>query len=133
MLEPVHVAELTCGRFRVLFSPGLVYGVAAGDEISLQEDGQFTILSRSRNLAVRLYSEQAVAPLVGALVSRVEQLGGTLDGQVKRGLAFTIPVAAGFAAIEKLFSEFVAAHQGTSWEYGNVYGEHGESLGWWEA
>src|SRR5674476_1584012 len=32
---------------------------------------------------LRLYSEQAVAPLVGALVSRVEQLGGTLDGQVK--------------------------------------------------
>jgi hypothetical protein len=42
-----------------------------------------------------------------------EELGGVLDGQIERGMVFTIPVAAGFPAIESVFNLFVSSHPGT--------------------
>ena len=44
--EPVHVRELGGGVFRLLHSPGLVRGIAAGDEFRiLNADGAFTVVT----------------------------------------------------------------------------------------
>jgi hypothetical protein len=40
------------------------------------------------------------------------RLGGTLDGAVEWGLAFTVPVAAGFPAVEAVFNAWVTEHPG---------------------
>src|SRR5436190_7961017 len=94
--EPVHVAELGEGRFRLLYAPGLVQGIAAGDEFRLRdEDGRFEVLSRSGNLAVQVFSPAPVGELRTELASRVSRLGGTLDGAIEQGSAFTVPFAVG--------------------------------------
>jgi hypothetical protein len=130
-VEPVHVAPISGRTYRVLFSPGLVYGVAAGDEVEVQADGSFSVVRRGFNLAVRVLSRHGVAACAPALIRRVQDLGGRLDGRVAHGLVFTIPIAAGFGATERVFREAAQAHDGLVWEYANVYDADGRALGWW--
>ena len=134
MTEPVHVADLGAGRFRLLYSPGLVQGIAAGDEFRLRDDdGRFDVLSRAGNLALQVYSREPVGQLRAALVARVSALNGTLDGAIERGLAFSVPLAAGFPAIEAVFNRWVEEHPGWEWYYGNVYStaDGVTPLNWW--
>ena len=59
------------------------------------------------------------------------ELGGRLDGKVRHGLAYTVPIGTGFQMIEALFNDFAARTPEAIWEYGNVYAENGEPIGWW--
>jgi hypothetical protein len=121
-VEPVHAVELGEGRFRLLYSPGFVEGIAAGDEFRLlDEHGAFEVTRRSGNVGVQVFGSDPLAPVAEGLVRRVAELGGVLDGQIERGMVFTIPVVAGFPAIESVFNEFVSAHPGIEWMFGNVY------------
>jgi len=131
--EPVHVLPLGARRYKIEFTPGLAYGVAAGDEIELADDGTYEVVARAGNVAVRVLSAQSLnlnEPKLTLLVA--SSLGGRLDGSIGRGLAYTIPVKAGFPAIENLFNELVRTMPDAIWEYGNVYAEDGEPLGWWQ-
>ena len=120
--EPVHAQPLELGGYRLLYSPGLVQGIAAGDEFRLLgDDGAFEVTRRGGNLAIQLFSLDSVAPFREELAAQVRGLGGTLDGEVERGLAFTVPVSAGFPAVESLFKAWVANHPGWEWCFGNVY------------
>lgn len=129
--EPVHTERIGSNLFRVLYSPGLVYGVAAGDEIELLPDKTFRVVHHGFNLAVRVLSPNGVAEFTSDLTEKVEWLGGTLDGRVENGLSFTIPLSAGFGAIERVFGEAVRTYAGLLWEYGNVYDSEGNEMGWW--
>jgi hypothetical protein len=131
--ETIHAEALGGRRFRVEFTPGFAYGVAAGDEIELADDGTFEVVSRAGNVAVRVFSSQSLADAEPSLTALVESvLDGHLDGNIGRGVAYTIPIQAGFPAIEQLFDEFAAATSGTTWEFGNVYAEDGSPIGWWQ-
>jgi hypothetical protein len=133
--EPVHVEALDRGRYRLLHSPGLVVGVAAGDEIELLDEvGHFKVVRRAGNIAVQLFAREPVQPFRDELAAAVrEALSGSLDGGIERGLVFTIPASAGFAAIEAFFDDFVKTHRETEWMYGNVYDpDTGSPLGWWK-
>ena len=48
--EPVHVDLVAANRFRVLHSPGLAYGMAAGDELEVDELGRYNVVARAGNL-----------------------------------------------------------------------------------
>jgi hypothetical protein len=118
----------------LLHSPGFVQGIAAGDEFQiLDQQGAFRVLHRSGNIAVQVFSEVPVDPIVGEFTRRVAEIGGVLDGRIERGMVFTIPIQAGFPTIEALFNELVAAHAGMEWFYGNVYDPRDgmTPLGWW--
>src|SRR5262249_14281361 len=116
--EPVHAERVGERGFRLLHSPGLVQGTAAGDEVRLVgDDGAFEVTSRAGNLAVRVFSTAPVAPFRAELAERVARLGGWLDGGVERGLVFTVPVAAGFPAIESVFNRWVEDHPGWEWYF----------------
>jgi hypothetical protein len=113
-VEPVHAVDLGDGRFRLLYSPGFVLGIAAGDEFRLlDQHGAFEVTRRSGNVAVQIFCREPAAPLAEGLARRVAGLDGVLDGRIERGMVFTIPVAAGFQAIESVFDEFVTAHPGS--------------------
>lgn len=132
--EPVHAEEVGGEVFRLLYSPGFVQGIAAGDEFRLLgADGAFEVVRRGGNLAVQVFSDEAVAPRQAELAGRVARLGGTLDGAIEQGLAFTVPVTAGFPAVEALFDGWVAEHPGWEWCFGNVYdpADGVTPLGWW--
>lgn len=134
LTEPVHAESLGDGMYRLLYTPGLVQGIAAGDEFSLVGDeGAFRVRRRGGNLAVQLYSKQPVASFRTELAALVASLGGWLDGAIEKGLVFTIPVTVGFSAVEKLFDTWVAEHPGWEWYYGNVYDpvDGITPLGWW--
>jgi len=45
---------------------------------------------------------------------------------------FTLPVAVGFEAIDRLMAAWVATVPSAEWSYGNVYDELDRPLGWWE-
>jgi hypothetical protein len=131
--EPVHAERLPSGALRVVSSPGFVQGIAAGDEFRLLDgNGAFEVTHRAGNVAVQLFSSSPVAPYVSALSARVQELGGWLDGSIERGLVFTLPITAGFPAIERLFQTWVAEQPGWEWAFGNVYAEDGSPFNWWQ-
>jgi hypothetical protein len=132
--EPVHVEVVGHGIFRLRYSPGFVQGIAAGDEFRLlTDDGAFEVTQRSGNLSVQVFSTVPVAPHKAELAQRVARLGGTLDGAIERGLTFTVPLSAGFPAVEAVFNGWVAEHPQWEWYFGNVYdpADGVTPLGWW--
>ncbi len=134
-LPAEHVGE---GRFRILASPGMLEGLAAGDEIEIHPNDRlgYLLVKRGRNLCVWFYFSVIVDethPDVFALTTSVEALGGWLDGGYARMVVFTIPVSVGFEAVERLFDDAVARHPESTWMYGNVYdpADGTTPLGWW--
>lgn len=128
--EPVHVDPVAGNRFRVLYSPVFAYGMAAGDELEVDEEGRYNVVARAGNLSVRLLCANGVADIEPSLTEQIVRIGGRLDGQVRAGLAYTIPLSAGRDVIGQLFSKAKQENPGALWEYGNVYDEDGNLMEW---
>ena len=135
--EVLPAESLGRGRFRLLASPGLVEGVAAGDELELApaEPTGYRVLRRGGQLCIWVYvpeppPEQTEARLVRAGAT----LGGYLDGGNTGVRILTVPVSAGFGRVEAELAAAVADLPGSTWAYGNVYDfrNGGRPLGWWE-
>jgi hypothetical protein len=137
-IEEVLPAEpLDGGRFRLLGSPGLVEGVAAGDEVELvpADPTGYRVLRRGGHLCVWVYVPEPPPEQTDARLSRAATtLGGYLDGGNTGLRILTIPVSAGFQRIEAEVEAAVAELSGSSWAHGNVYDrQNGDRLfGWWE-
>jgi hypothetical protein len=137
MDEGLECAVLPEGVLKLIHSPGLVEGLAAGDEIKLQTPKPgYEIVRRGGNLCIWFYMSDASQHRERAapeLVQDVGALGGVLDGGTQASLVFTVPVQAGFANIAGVFERAIARHPGSVWLYGNVYDPtDGETpLNWW--
>jgi Domain of unknown function (DUF4265) len=132
--EEVPVEILGDGRYRLLASPGLLDGLAAGDVFVRHDDGAYEVAEHAGNLCVQVWfpGNDPGARLEAELVPAVITLGGWLDGRTPGVATFTIPVAVGFQAVEALFDGWVADLEGVGWSYANVYGPDGDTqLGWW--
>jgi hypothetical protein len=136
--EALPVEAVGAGLFRLLASPGLVDGVAAGDELELtaEEPSGFRVVRRGGQLCIWVYLP-AEPPPVGAearLDRAARALGGYVDGGHTKLRILTVPVAAGFASVETELDAAVAELSGSTWFYGNVYDSRnaGRPLGWWE-
>jgi hypothetical protein len=136
--EVLDIEEIGPNRYRLVYSPGLVEGLAAGDEFELTEENSagFNVLRRSGNLCTWLIFDEPPdfsAPKIKDLEARVKGIGGYLDGGTHWSLIFTIPVQAGFKAVEGILDAFVQSVQGTHWFYGNVYDpkDPTKPLNWW--
>lgn len=141
--EALPVEQLEPNRFRLLASPGLADGMAAGDEfeLSVGEESGYALLQRAGNVCVRFYFSESVGLMTPdtltteaqELREAVEKIGGWLDGGLRYMLVFTLPVAIGFPTIEKLFDEAVRKNSESYWFYGNVYDPKDETtpLNWW--
>jgi hypothetical protein len=58
---------------------------------------------------------------VDEVTKDVWELGGSLDGRADNFTVYTIPVAAGFPQVERVFNDLVARHPEVEWYFGNVY------------
>lgn len=125
--------ERSC--YRLLASPGLAEGAAAGDLLRLRSDGGFEVYERGGNVAVQLFARTFPSESVEDVRARVEELGGCwLDGGGNKVRVFTIPVSAGFPAIEAIFTAYLRAHPAAQWSFANVYEPDGTTpLGWWKS
>jgi hypothetical protein len=133
--EPVPASALDDGTFEVLGTPALVYGCAAGDVIQVAPDGNFTVLRRGRNVAVRAFPVGSFATEeVQRLSDAFLQLGGHVEAPGdRRFVVATVPAAAGFQAIESVMADWQAGVPNVQWEFGNVYAADGSPLRWWQA
>jgi hypothetical protein len=132
--ELVHAVRLKDGRFRLLHSPGYVQGIAAGDVFRIMaEDGEFIVEERAGVICVQLHSQVDLGP-EDELVAAINEIGGVLDGRVQRGLVFSVPLEAGFQAIENIMNAYLDANPYRGWQYGNIYlDEEGLlPLDWWQ-
>jgi hypothetical protein len=134
--EEVPVTALGDERYRILASPGLLDGLAAGDVFERRSDGTFAVVERSGNLCIQIwYPEADLGARVDAeLIPGVAALGGSLDGRTEGASVLTFPLSAGFPRIEALLDGWVTTAPGASWSYANVYDEDGWTpLRWWLA
>ena len=133
--EEVPVEPLGAQRYRILASPGLLDGLAAGDVFERHDDGTYHVRERSGNLCVQvLYDAPGLHDRLDVeLLPQVQALGGWLDGRAERESVLTFPLSAGFARIERALDAWVASAPSATWSFANVYGEDGRTpLGWWE-
>jgi uncharacterized protein DUF4265 len=135
--EALPAEALEPRRFRLLASPGLVEGVAAGDELELTSDepSGFRILRRGGQLCIWVYLPEP--PPAGAdsrLGRAARALGGYLDGGNTQLRILTVPVTGGFSSVEMELDAAVSDLSGSTWIYGNVYdsGDANRPLGWWK-
>ena len=131
--ESVLVERIGPQRYLVLASPGLLEGFAAGDEIEVvpEQGSGYRVTKRGGNVCVQFFGNADESR--PWLEPRVAALGGRLDGQTPGILVFTIPVTAGFPAIESIFYEADKRYPGCKWMYGNVYdpADGVTQLNWW--
>ena len=122
-------------------SPGLVSGLAAGDEFELSDDDEpqgYRVLSRGRNICVQIFFPHDPSRCRQPLVPLAERIGGRLDGGASSGkssgvLVFTFPVSVGFPAIERVMAQVKSLNPACKWYYGNVYDPKDgvTPLNWW--
>jgi hypothetical protein len=139
-VESLPVEDLRNGRFRLLHSPGMVEGLAAGDVFELVTESPlgFRVISRGGNLVVWVFFQKRGENRgrgVDDLIHQVSQMGGVVDGYGITSLILTIPVSAGFARIGQLMDMFVGKVAGSTWMYGNVYepADGVTPLNWWNS
>lgn len=136
--EALPAEPLGGDRYRLLASPGLVEGIAAGDELELapNERAGFRVLQRGGQLCIWVYvTEPPPAEADARLARAAAAIGGYLDGGNTRLRILTVPVGAGFARVAAELDAAVADLGDSTWAYGNVYDSRNgdRPLGWWDA
>jgi hypothetical protein len=132
--EELAVSALeTRDHYLVLRSPSFCQGTAKGDVIERLPGGRFEVVKRSGNLAIRVIAKENLSRIADQLVAVFERYQGTLDVQSERMLVLSVPVAAGFEAIESAMSDVLGSYENNHWVYGNVYDvQDGSPLNWWQ-
>lgn len=140
--RPVHEdvpAEQEGDRWRLLASPGLVMGTAAGDLLEVYENRDFDVVERGQNIAIHVTTPAGAAAELDELKARIEAMGGWCDGlgwtrdRTASLSVFTIPFHVGFEAIEEACDEYEHAVPTGEWYYANVYdpADDATPLNWW--
>ncbi len=133
--QPVEVEDLGGGKYEILFTPGLVEEVAAGDLIELLDSasGAFRVIARWGNLAVKWgapgghISDEAMEEAIKLLAP----FEARLDGRIATAAVWTIPPPFVLSNVAQAMNKVVELVRGSGWWYGNVYDEKGEPWGWW--
>jgi hypothetical protein len=133
--EDLRVKALENEELQLVNSPLFVKGLAAGDIFKYNEkERSITIVQRSGNLCIRVMAKQGLNNIADELTPRLEKLGGELELQNERILAYCIHISCGFSAIEKILNTYVGENTQSIWVYGNVYDptDGVTPLKWWE-
>jgi len=119
--------------YQLLLSPVFAKGAAKHDLIRIQMAGQFVVEKYNGYLCVRVFSKSNTERIHQSMEKSLLLLKAELDHKNERMLVYSIPVEAGFDAIESLFNTLSKGFEQTQWLYSNVYDpDDGETpLNWW--
>ncbi len=142
-VEAVTVEQLGLERFKLIYSPGFVEGLAAGDEFEIANDSRlgYRAYRYGGNLCVWFYVATIHDPHQDQRVEAqrlqfaVEAIGGRLDGGAQGLLVFTV-VAPGrfpFPAVQRVFDEAVQRNPESTYLFANIYDPNDRQtlLDWW--
>ena len=124
--EVLNAEQVGPNRYRLVYSPGMVEGIARDDEFELSptDPKGFNVLKRAGYLCVWFYFEEPGKNRGSdgeAVRIAVERFGGICDGGGNTNLVFSVAASFGFPAVEVLFNELAGLYPGSSWLFGNVY------------
>src|SRR5690606_1863395 len=122
VLEQVEAWTLSCpGLYELMKTPLFLRNLAAGDVFRTVEvpPGGYRVVARGGRLAIRVFRREGLDALEEELTPEVEKLGGSLDRRSDRGLAYSLHVNVGFAAVEELFDRVMGRFPDSVWYYGN--------------
>ncbi|WP_199424594.1 DUF4265 domain-containing protein [Actinotalea solisilvae] len=130
--EVVPAERRPDGLWQLRGTPALAQGCAAGDLLSVDDTGGYTVAERGGNVSVVSY---AAGP--GSLLPHAEALKRLLGPRATvethpdgRWLVATVPVGLGFAMIEEAMAQWGSLST-AAWSYGNVYDDDDQPLNWW--
>lgn len=117
----------------MLGTPGIAQGCATGDEIVVEPDGSHLVQRRGGNVAVHIYTRGSFSPEdLAGLRAAFAHVGGSVEAPANgRFAVVTVPVVAGFPAIEAAIHGWSVDRDDVERNFGNVYDESGSLLNWW--
>jgi hypothetical protein len=127
--EEVPVEQLGDGLVRLLATPCFVEGVGAADVVRLDDAGGFDLDARCGNVALRFELEGTLADVPQQLATLFDPVGGWVDGWAEGAscalVVCTVPVQAGFPAIEEAAGRALVETGAIRWTYGTARGRGG--------
>ena len=100
--QPVEVENISPGVYQVLYSPGFVEDIAAGDVIRVTDDtkGTFEVVKYGGNVSVKISDVESIIEKLQSMDDFLSSVGARRDGNLERVAVWTIPVKSGFINIE---------------------------------
>jgi len=131
--ENLLVESVDGDRLRLVFTPGFVQGVAAGDVVTYDESSHtISLVERGGNVAVQFFYRDVPDFVLTHIAEQVSLVaGGTVDGELDGLRVFTFPATVGLRSIEDFMNSFVEAYR-IEWTFANVFDENGQPLNWWK-
>ncbi|RFS86981.1 DUF4265 domain-containing protein [Actinomadura spongiicola] len=119
--EMVPVERLPDGQYKIVGTPALVLGCAAGDTVTLDEAMRVRVLHHGGNLAIQAFP---IKEFAHSDVERLREAMTPLSGLVEapanlRFIVVTVPMSAGIPHINSTMNEW-AATANAEWSYGNA-------------
>ena len=131
--QPVEVEYVSPEIYRVMFSPGFVENIAAGDLVRITDEkkGEFEVIKYGGNISVKISDVISIASKLKSIDKVLTQVGARRDGNLEHVAVWTIPAKNGFKKIEEAIDKACELLQEPTWWYGNVYDAQNNPLNWW--
>lgn len=131
--QPVEVELISASVYRILYSPGFVEDVAAGDIIRVTDEaaGKFEVIEYGGNVSVKISDTSRIIEKLPEIDDILSKVGARRDGNLEHVAVWTIPVELGFEAIEASVIKACELLEEPVWWYGNVYDSQNKPINWW--
>ena len=131
--QPVEVESISPDVYRILYSPGFVENVAAGDIIRVtdEETGEFEVVEYGGNVSVKISDTSPITEKLAQLDSILSKIYARRDGNLEHVAVWTIAVEVGFELIEASVAKACELLDEPAWWYGNVYDSQNNPINWW--
>ncbi|NIB41717.1 DUF4265 domain-containing protein [Pseudomaricurvus alkylphenolicus] len=131
--QPVEVESISSNVYRILYSPGFVEDVAAGDIIRVtdEETGAFEVIEYGGNVSVKISDTSLIIEKLSKIDQILSKVNARRDGNLEHVAVWTIPAESGFEAIETSIAKACELLEEPVWWYGNVYDSQNNPINWW--
>ena len=132
--QPVEVESVSPDVYQILYSPGFVEDIAAGDVIRVTDEtkGTFEVIKFGGNVSVKIADVESIIEKLQSIDDFLSSVAARRDGNLEHVAVWTIPVKSGFKNIEAAIAKACSLLKEPTWWYGNVYDAQDNPLNWWQ-